>query len=127
MRYSKWPGKPKRPYKNLDGFVKALLYFSPKRGIKWPCLKCSGQGWYYDTNDRCPIEGYKGARRLNCNACEATGVGTRKAVREDYKRRIERWKQMLAEWKEQDSLRKSGLKKLTSKERKALGLPCQIR
>lgn len=88
----------------------------------WPCIPCSGRGWYHDPTDRCPVEGYKLAPTYKCQACAGTGRGTKEAVKAIYDEIVAKFRAELAGWQITQALRKTGLSKLTQDEKKALGL-----
>lgn len=88
----------------------------------WPCTYCDGRGWYYDPADRDVIEGYKLAPRHKCGNCQGTGKGTKEAVKDLYDGIVADFRAKFAAWKEAEGRRKTGLRKLTQDEKKALGL-----
>jgi hypothetical protein len=113
--------RPKRPYRNLEEYRRYIVRFGSTK--EWPCLECRGCGRIYDPDDPpCPIEGNKLRNRIKCPKCKGSGEGSRKEIREAYKAIIDKWKQDCLEFDRSQALRKSGLAKLTTDERKALGI-----
>jgi hypothetical protein len=64
-----------------------------KNGCAYPCLACSGDGWYRKAEDRCPVEGYKMAPRYTCEVCQGTGGGTKEQFKAHYDDQVMRDKE----------------------------------
>lgn len=120
--------KPELRYPTLEDFRKSecgvfgRAWEARKDRGFWPCLKCRGEGGYHKPEDRDCYEGYKMAPWYKCAACEGTGEGPKAKIVALYKEYMAKYRAELAAWKAKDRLRKAALKKLTTKEREALGL-----
>lgn len=119
--------RPKRPFKSLAEFRTKFSVFVRTRILddpsKWPCTICLGRGWDYDPNDEPDvIEGNKLRNRIKCSACNGIGAGPKAPFQAIYARIIKDWKEKVEKFDREEALRKSGLAKLTSDERKALGV-----
>ena len=119
--------RPKRPYRSLRDFVARHFNYSIPESKRldpgfWPCIPCDGRGRYRKEEDRDIIEGFKLAPWYTCEACKGTGRGPKEEVQAILRQIIYRFRAALAAWKVQDRLCKSGLRKLTKDERKALGV-----
>ena len=119
--------RPERRYRSLRDFLVKQWGWSLREAklndpTFWPCIPCSGRGWYYDPADRDVVEGYKLAPRYHCKACAGTGRGTKEAVKAIYDEIVAKFRADLAAWKEAKEHRKSGLSKLTQEEKSSLGL-----
>ena len=64
-----------------------------KNSCAYPCLACSGDGWYRKAEDRCPVEGYKMAPRYTCEVCQGTGGGTKEQFKAYYEDQVTRDKE----------------------------------
>jgi hypothetical protein len=89
----------------------------------FPCLECEGRSRIYDPQDEPdPIEGNKLRSRIKCPACKGTGEGSYNEVKAAYEATVAGYRESLAKWEHEESLRRSGLAKLTTQEKRALGL-----
>jgi len=119
--------RPERRYRSLAEFRVKNWQWSVRESrlldpTFWPCVLCSGRGWYHNPDDRDPIEGYKLAPAHKCQACAGTGRGTKEAVKAIYDEIVAKFRADLTAWKEAEGHRKSGLSKLTQEEKNSLGL-----
>lgn len=118
----KFDDKPTFPYKNLREYIKAYFYCLNK-DLEYPCTECRGYGRIYDPDDPpCPIEGNKMRNRIICPKCKGNLQISRGEWLQIYRDAKTKHKESLLKWMEKDRLKKSGLNKLTSEEKKALGL-----
>ena len=59
-----------------------------------PCLDCNGSGLVIHPNESYdPVEGYKNARKIACNHCNGTGIGTKVEFMNWYHEKITKYKQ----------------------------------
>lgn len=122
--------KPKRPYKNLREFVVSYLKYRSAASTQaklldpnwWPCFKCDGDGRYRKDEDRDPIEGWKCAPTYRCEACNATGNGSKEHWAGEFKTLMDHFKNRLEDWIRVDRLIRSARKKLTPDERAVFGI-----
>lgn len=119
--------RPERLYRSVrDWIAKRFLWSQPESTLRdpnfWPCLECGGKGKVHKEEDRDCIEGYKLAPWYQCEHCAGTGEWPKAKVKEAYQEVVKEFKARLEAWKAQDALRRSGLRKLSEKERQALGL-----
>lgn len=118
--------KPERPYKNFEDYRLKQCRMLPESKRHdttfFPCPKCEGYGVYYKPEDRDVYEGYKCAPRYACEKCDKSGRGSRDEHRAIYRLAIAEHQNRLRIWLERNKIRAAALNKLTSEERKVLGL-----
>jgi hypothetical protein len=110
---------PNRPYRNLQEYA-AVRYGRSKH--LWPCVECCGRGVVRRFEDRDPIEGYKLAPLYKCGSCNGTGKGGRDVIAAEFRELLAKWRRELKAYRELQKLRRSAAKKLTRKEKIAVGL-----
>lgn len=124
--YNRLEEIPKRPGRNfLEWYEKQYKYGNRLKGselLKNPyCTCCLGRMWLYHPDSRPdPVEGNKMRDTIKCPVCKGTGKGQLKHWKNLYNRDIEEWKNKKEKAIKLRTLQKSGLKKLTLAERKAL-------
>ena len=119
--------KPERRFRGLDGFREYVIgwrsgskRFFEQNPDKFPCLECRGDGLVDDNKYSCGP--YDRPDQLPCPTCRGTRCCEKQIFKAAYQKGVQEYRDNLAAWKEQESLRKSGLKKLTKEEKLALGL-----
>lgn len=118
--------EPKKPYKNFAHFRKQIGFWANDKTLAdmsyMPCPRCGGRKGVYDKKDYCSVEGYKMAPLHTCDKCNGKGSVPEKELREAYRAEIRRWKEKMTAFKVMQRHRIAALKKLTTEEKKALGL-----